>query len=1182
MEGHIRLGRALSGWQPVCLAGVVLLASACAHVERVEQKHDRVLQAYQGTLYPKGQERYFVKCEETTDIHVKCSFEVEDRCDVPQIELVESYTTIENSTSTWVKILEWAGAGAGLGAGLGFTIDAASLPAESDPYHSNPVGRTGAYLIGCSLLAAGVAVATLATIDSIRAMDEVKDVTRREEVKSVREIACNHRPLANQKLGLRVGEHSAFVETDEAGKVLIALNSFVDHQSVIKGAFEPILYIYTGAFQQLIHQTSTSRFFRMERRKEDERLAEQARRQLEIAETNRKIGLLVEKAVGSQCLDWVDVQPEVIANKAEYAGVDDLLLCATDGMVELAALFFKQGNLAQGEEHRKRVARLAPNHSRLQELDEARNRAFERLVTNHLRSFRIAESRRMLQTCLDAVAGDAALCARLEKKLALADVLISLDLPADKLVGALVAVVEGRAESDREVSNLSKRFVLRSGGIKELEWVPAHQVVGVLPDDDPAWQEECLLDDNCAIGIVRQLKAHFLLGILVKRKGQRSSLRVMLIQPHGGILSRNTLELEGPHGEVKKGIWSKAETLLGQARKLARESRQARALAARTKPEVKDTGPLPSDLASLDAKPSPRDPSIPPEYAEVDLEAVFATDEDVPPPHGCDDLFGDPSRMPVAEEGAIFKKPRVLLLDLQTKGGKRIPMGDPFLANQGLVRTFMNTFRMKRNIYIRPCKPVALRDIQGKRLPGVDFVFQVQLDKWAEDKDEETKKLEFVNADLSLKMWDLRAGKWEEYGDEDVSVPGYFDKALFLSQDVQKAVIDKALEAAGGNIAGAVKSAGVNLAMGATGVGKVLEKTGAGEVLKKTGAVDALKDAAGLGNDDEQNGLKDYVEEGVNFLKVGSGGAVQERLKDKKKDWYVYKVKQTLAMAGKKLGVEVAGYRDFRLRSPVLSRDDDEVGIGVGDSEGVRLSDTFLFTTKGPDDWEGFGRVAHVGAGGAKGKVEQTEVEVIADYDSSDQQIQVLEYPIVGVMVGVSAGLLPVTHQAAQLFNGDTVEKRIVGMAGLSLDARWRIPWIPLCELYQTNRVNFIFDLPLTIFTVDPGFEKRWFWGRFAPLLGIRYSLGIVSVPIPKPGGTGDESETATGLTHGMEGYLGFNIFFHPAVTLSLHAGWRQYFKKLTRFKYEGSSYSIQTAEGTDLKVDLSGPFALLGLTYEY
>lgn len=122
-----------------------MLASACAHVEKVEQEHGRVLRAFQRTSDPKGQESYLVKCEEVSDIHVECSFKVEDHCDSSAIELIESYTSIENSTSTWVKILEWAGAGVGLGTGLGFTIDAASLPAQGDPYHSNPVGRTGAY-----------------------------------------------------------------------------------------------------------------------------------------------------------------------------------------------------------------------------------------------------------------------------------------------------------------------------------------------------------------------------------------------------------------------------------------------------------------------------------------------------------------------------------------------------------------------------------------------------------------------------------------------------------------------------------------------------------------------------------------------------------------------------------------------------------------------------------------------------------------------------------------------------------------------------------------------------------------------------------------------------------------------------------------------------------------------------
>jgi len=561
--------------------------------------------------------------------------------------------------------------------------------------------------------------------------------------------------------------------------------------------------------------------------------------------------------------------------------------------------------------------------------------------------------------------------------------------------------------------------------------------------------------------------------------------------------------------------------LLGSAMTRLEKSREQKIHADKKAQEEKSSQESEKPAAQTDRQAL----QVPEQYAGVDLASMFATDLDVEEPSECVDLFdkkNPPSEKP--QEQGVFKRPRVLLLDLEMEPKGQFNMGDKFLAEQGLRRTLMNTFRMKRNDYIVPCKKVKLEDIKGKKLQDVDFVFHLTLKKWTEDRGKKNAKLEYVNTEFDLKIWDLRSGKWEEYGDADIGVPNWLDKGVFMAEDAGNAAVEKTLDS---------------------------------------------------------TGLKDEIKSVANMVKGAKGGVVSDKFDDEKKNWYVYKVKQTLSMAGKKLGVEVARCKDFRLRSPVLSRQDDEIGIGVGEAEGVRLSDTFLFVRSSPDDWEGFGRVDDVGPGGAEGMKNHSNVEVIADYDSPDDEIKVLEYPVVGIMAGLSLGLLPFRHNEIELYNGDVMAENPIGMFGLALDFRWRIPWLPICELYQTNRISFPIDAPIFIMSIDIGFEKRWFWGRFAPVLGLRYSLGIVGMPMGKPGNH-DEQVRAIGIGHGLEGYTGFNIFVHPAVTLSLQTGWRQFFSDLDSFTFDDFDYHFTGSNGRPWSIDLSGPFLLLGATYEY
>jgi len=1105
----------------VLLTGVGL--SGCAHVEVIEKAIDRPIGSYQATSSPKGHVTYQANCNEASPLKLFCTFTKEDRCDQSTIEAFEHIVMIEKSTAWWVKMLEWTAAGGLLAAGVAMTVDAGYIP-DNDPFHDNPVGKTGAYAIGGSLLGAGVGAASLAIIDSIRAIDEVDEIERMEKVQSVVEVPCKKHTLAHQVISVENGKKRIEIETDESGSAMIELASVIGEEAVLREKTEPVIAFYEG--DEVMARVRVDQYFKYIQDKERARLEELARQKEEIRQINQEIARLSDDNDGRRCLDYFDKYPDILKNAPIYQRVDELRLCAADALANEAEVHFKKNNLAAGTPALMRLERLVPDHKALSRLKADRQQAFLGLTTELLRNWRIEKARSLANHCSEIILSQK-VCQLARKKVETADLLMTVAAFEKKgIKGGLVAIGED-SQSRIEVRKISKRVVLRSGVLRNLEWIKPSLIEEFLSPDDPEWQKQCLSEEDCTVGLFKQTKANFLMGLALRRAGAGHELVISLIQPVGATLEKTQTTFSGNWKTIQKKAWNKIKPLLLKAKEKAEQSRKLYLASKSGKPNDSLTAAVPVIEEPIETRGKPLRRTTEPEkkktrspYPDIDMTALFATPEDVYPPPNCVNLFEErPAR---SAGGGVFKRPQVLLLDLHRAGGN-YQMEDPYLANQGLERTLLNTFRMKRNDYIVPCGKVGLDDVQNKYLPGVEFVFFLELKDWREEKGDDGK-LRFIYADLVLRMWDLRSGSWKEYGQEELSVPGWLDKAVFLAEDVKNAAIDKALDSTG------LKS-------------------------EINSAVDAAKDLTGIGS----------------TVKIGN----------KQKDWYVYKVKQTLTMAGKKLGVKVAKYRDFRLRSPVLARQDDEVGIGVGDSEGVRLNDTFLFSRKGPDDWEGFGRICNVGPGGAEGKKDHSQVEVIADYDCEDNKIQVLEYPVVGILAGLSTGLLPFKHSEVILATGDTVSANPIGMIGLSLDIRWRIPWIPLTEFYQTNRVNFIFDLPVVLMTVDPGFEKRWFWGRFAPLVGIRYTLGIAEVPVIKAG-TADEEGMATALAHGLEGYLGFNVFLHPAFTISFQAGWRQYFSKMKSFKLDGVNYEYSDVNGNEWKIDLSGPFALLGVTYEY
>lgn len=499
----------------------------------------------------------------------------------------------------------------------------------------------------------------------------------------------------------------------------------------------------------------------------------------------------------------------------------------------------------------------------------------------------------------------------------------------------------------------------------------------------------------------------------------------------------------------------------------------------------------------------------------------------------CRDAFEPVAAAAVDPESAqpVFIKPTVLLLPIEGVGN--VSSRDPRAFASYIDTALIERIRLKRIDFVRHCltlggAQVAWKPRDHERLTlelvkahpplGVEWVFAPKLVRWKEEPDGESFDME---SEVALDVLAVRGSALVSEFATSVSVPGILDAISFY-------VMDTADQAK----ATVIKSATSAIPGGDSAAGAAVQ-----------GVVSDVMEAAGLGDT-----LSEY-----------------ER-----------KLDQNLGMAGDRLALKIRDIDRFRLSSPVFGRDDDELNIGLGDTEGLSLNDTYVFSRDG-FSWEGFGRVAAVGPGGVQALQQPSQVEVIVEPDWPDEQVRVLEYPLLGIQLGGMAGFLPVRHNAAWLAVGSRINRAELGMPGFSIDVRLRIPWIPVAELYETNAFTLIFDDPLLILGGEFGVEKRFLWGRWTPEVGLRYSLLTIGLPIPDPAGGGG-SVLAVNLAHGIEAYIGIGIFVHPTVTLHLQAGGRVFFSRLSVFDHNGGSYYARDASGEVWDIDLSGPvFRLVG-----
>ena len=281
-----------------------------------------------------------------------------------------------------------------------------------------------------------------------------------------------------------------------------------------------------------------------------------------------------------------------------------------------------------------------------------------------------------------------------------------------------------------------------------------------------------------------------------------------------------------------------------------------------------------------------------------------------------------------------------------------------------------------------------------------------------------------------------------------------------------------------------------------------------------------------------------------------------------------------------KLALETKKMERFRLASRMFGPEDDEVRFPLGAEEGVGMDDTYVMVLAGEpvDYYEGFGRVRAIGAGGRGGYDAPSTLEVISGYDEvSDPRMRLVEWPHLGFTFDFSGSFLPLSHGEMDLLTDETISGSSFG-AGATLGVGYKLPFDFVSELYVHTDISFLFGLPAIPLVVDIGLEKRWYWGRFAPLLGVKSTVSMYG--IATKGRSTGETEVAMGRAGGALGYLGFGLLLSPDFALKLTGGYRHYFSNIEEFEASGVTYVGTTIDGERFSVDMSGPYTVLALEY--
>lgn len=204
------------------LALLLAALAACAPTRVVERDED--VQTGVRTQIGPGHDRKIVAVVRTDDDQASITLHSRDTCERYDQRALHRTHIVERHASVATQVLFYLGAAVGLGTGAWILADVPNIPKPNDPMRQNPVGRTGATVIGALQLVAGATCLALGIGTSVRGRtSRTNQGTVYAYVDgSKRSVECNRRVVAGEPIVLVAGDNRVELgRTDARGNVVV-------------------------------------------------------------------------------------------------------------------------------------------------------------------------------------------------------------------------------------------------------------------------------------------------------------------------------------------------------------------------------------------------------------------------------------------------------------------------------------------------------------------------------------------------------------------------------------------------------------------------------------------------------------------------------------------------------------------------------------------------------------------------------------------------------------------------------------------------------------------------------------------------------------------------------------------------------------------------------------------------
>ena len=298
-------------------ASVLLLAAlaGCAPTRVIERDDD--VQTGHRTRTAPGRDRTTVAVVRADDDEATITLQSRETCDQYDQRVLHRTHVVERHASVGAQVLFYLGAAVGLGTGAWVVADVPNIPDANDPMTRNPVGATGATVIGALQLVAGATCLALGIGTSVRGRTSETDkgTVYSTISDSARSVECGRHVIAGEPVALVAGESAARVEigrTDARGKV--AVRWAMIGELFAKGSPSAAQVLVQGDAVATVDLDAARTFWAMRTRQRALELAQSDKVGEALAEADRAAALGADV---SSVRDAIANAPTSIAHKRE-------------------------------------------------------------------------------------------------------------------------------------------------------------------------------------------------------------------------------------------------------------------------------------------------------------------------------------------------------------------------------------------------------------------------------------------------------------------------------------------------------------------------------------------------------------------------------------------------------------------------------------------------------------------------------------------------------------------------------------------------------------------------------------------------------------------------------------------------------------------------------------------------